>query len=517
MTEVVEVVFRWHRGDGITAIARALGADRKTVRKVVGWARQAGIRRDEALPPEHEVAALLAPRRAAASQPPPTPGRDRLVPVHAELEKMAKDPRISIRQMWRLHLGRHPEPYVAYNTFKGYVQSNFRQSTPEVSARLFVAPGHQAQVDFGYVGLMADSANRKQHKTWAFIMTLSYSRYRFVRFVFHQDARTWVDCHARAFEFFQAVPNTVVLDNLKAAVIKPDIYDPLLNPHYRECERHYGFAADTCKVRHPQHKGRVEAAVKTVRGQLLAGREFADIGAANAFALEWCRDEAGMMVHGTTKHKPREDFEQVERAAMLPLPAARFELANWSKASVHLDHMVVHGGAYYSVPTRYIGATLWLRATDRLVQFFLDGQLVKTHLPARPGEFRIDVADFPEGKRIFLLATAAVCRESAAAIGPATGEVMTRVLAHDTNQNRRKAQAILRLGERFGAVHLEGACRRALQHDNLRVDTLRGILEKGLACVSLEEEARSPAVAPPGFARSADYFAHALAPALGNG
>jgi transposase len=75
-------------------------------------------------------------------------------------------------------------------------------------------------------------------------MSLSYSRHRFVRFVFRQDIPRWIDCHIRAFEFFGAVPGSVVLDNIKAGVVKPDIYDPTLNRAYAELERHYGFVAD---------------------------------------------------------------------------------------------------------------------------------------------------------------------------------------------------------------------------------------------------------------------------------
>ncbi len=115
MIEVSEIVYRWHRGDGIATVARALGADRKTVRKFVRMAQKAGIRRDAPLPAEPELVALLKPTRAAAAVALPTPARDRLAPRHAELETMAKKPEVSIKQMWRLHLERHPEPYVGYN------------------------------------------------------------------------------------------------------------------------------------------------------------------------------------------------------------------------------------------------------------------------------------------------------------------------------------------------------------------------------------------------------------------
>src|SRR3990167_1043845 len=149
------------------------------------------------------------------------------------------------------------------------------------TVHLEIEAGQQAQVDFGYVGLMKDPISGKMHKAWAFIMTLSYSRYRFVRFVFRQDIKTWIDCHIRAFNFYGCVPKTVLLDNLKSGILKPDIYDPTINRTYAELERYYGFIADPAKVRIARHKGRVERSVSICRQQILAGRIFKDIEEAN--------------------------------------------------------------------------------------------------------------------------------------------------------------------------------------------------------------------------------------------
>lgn len=121
--------------------------------------------------------------------------------------------------------------------------------------RIETPAGEVAQVDFGSVGLMYDPESKRMRKAWAFIMTLCYSRHRFVRFVFRMDSANWIDCHIRAFEFFGGVPGSVVLDNLKPGVIKPDIYDPMLNRGYADLERHYGFVVDPAKVRSHKIKG----------------------------------------------------------------------------------------------------------------------------------------------------------------------------------------------------------------------------------------------------------------------
>lgn len=141
----------------------------------------------------------------------------------------------------------------------------------------------------------------------------------------------------RAFNFFGAVPKTVLLDNLKAGIIKPDIYDPTINRTYAELERYYGFIADPAKVRIARHKGRVERSVSICRQQILAGRTFKDIEEANTRALKWCRHENAHAVTRTTGQTPWEMFEGKEKARMLALPEKEFECPIWQSALVHKD------------------------------------------------------------------------------------------------------------------------------------------------------------------------------------
>lgn len=197
-------------------------------------------------------------------QAPLTPVQDRLVPYEALLAEWAQDPRVSQAQMWRLFKEEHPEVHVGLTAFKTYIRRHHRPTQEKCTVRLVTSPG-QAQVDFGYVGRMVDPQSGKLRKVWAFVMTLSCSRHRFVRFVFKQDTATWIDCHIRAFEFFGGVPQSILLDNLKASVVKPDLYDPTLNRHYQECERHYGFAADPAKAYSPQHKDHVSYCTSLIR------------------------------------------------------------------------------------------------------------------------------------------------------------------------------------------------------------------------------------------------------------
>ncbi len=120
---------------------------------------------------------------------------------------------MTAKQAWRLLRDDHGLQ-VGYTTVKSYVRAHIRKIGKTLTVRMETPPGQQAQVDFGYVGLMVDPQTGRRRKAWAFIMVLSHSRHRFVRFMFGQDSPTWIDCHRRAFEFFGGVPETVVLDNL---------------------------------------------------------------------------------------------------------------------------------------------------------------------------------------------------------------------------------------------------------------------------------------------------------------
>ncbi len=494
MTELIETIYQWHAGASISAVGRSLGLSRNTVKKYLGLAKKAGIERGRPLPDRSELAVILSSRSEGGCLPNrAAPAQAKLAEHHDWVKEVLKDRDITAKQIWRLLLEEH-QCQVGYSSVKRYLREHFPWSSKAPVMRLVVPPGRQAQVDFGYAGLMFDPESGRKRKAWAFIMVLSHSRHRFVRFVFRQDVLTWVDCHRRAFEFFGGVPETIVLDNLKAGVLKPDIYDPTLNRSYAECERHYGFLADPAKVRMARHKGKVERLVRVVRQQVLAGRRFQDIHEANRRALTWCRDEVGMRVHGTTQRKPYEHFMLAEKAALKPLPAEPFECPLWKECTVHSDQHVFFERAFYSLPSRYIGRKVWVRGGIRLVRIFLDEQLVKTHPRAPyPGFRRTDDADLPAPRLAYVMPVPTKLRAKAKQMGDHVHEVVDLLLKQHTIKNLRKVQGIMRLGDKYGPGRLDLASKRGLIYGKLTIKGLRHILEKGLDRLTAEEEAERAA------------------------
>ncbi len=220
----------------------------------------------------------------------------------------------------------------SYSAIKRFLR---RLDPPPVRAtvRIEVAPGEEAQVDFGFAGLLFDPDRGRLRRAWAFVMTLSCSRHEYVEFVFDQEVATWCRCHRAACEFFGGVPRRLVPDNLKAAIVHAALYDPEVQRVYRELAEHYGFLIAPCRPRTPEHKGKVEqGGVHYVKRNCLAGRAFRDVHDANGHALRWCLETAGRRLHGTIKQQPLVVFETVERAALLPLPPTPWAPVTWKQA-----------------------------------------------------------------------------------------------------------------------------------------------------------------------------------------
>jgi transposase len=350
---------------------------------------------------------------------------------------------------------------------------------PKATVALHFAPAEAAQVDFGTGPVLTDPATGKPRRTWAFVMTLCFSRHQYVEFVWDQTVATWLGCHRRAFEWFGAVPARVIIDNPKCAITRACYRDPVVQRAYAECAEGYGFKIDPCPPADPAKKGIVEAGVKYVKANFLPIRVFRDLADLNAQARTWVVDEAGIRIHGTTREPPLERFA-IERALMKALPVIAPDLGVWSRVSVHRDCHVQHERVLYSVPFALVGKRLWLRATDNVVAIHEDYRLVASHARARkPGERRTVTDHLPPEARAFFTRDRSWCASQARAVGPACVELIERLLADHVVERLRAAQGVLRLAEKYGPVRLEAACSRALIHASVQYRTVKTILAGG--------------------------------------
>ena len=498
---------RAHESD--RAISRRLGVSRNTIKGYRQWAEAhhllAGDLPDlatlEAL--RRQIPACAAPAQASSVEA-----------YRAEIAGALAQGR-QPRTIWRLLGQRHPEFAGSESAIWRLVQRLRANQPPEVVLRIETPPGEVAQVDFGFIGYLADGERDALRKAWAFVMTLAWSRHQYAELVFDQTIPTWLLCHQHAFEYFGGVPGRVVLDNLKAAIIRAYTteHDPEVQQTYRECAEHYGFLIDPCLPRKPQHKGKVERGGVGYLQQAFVPLlpPGVSLGEANRQLRQWLVTTAGLRVHGTTREVPLARFQHVERAALLPLPTSAYDPAVWKRCTLHRDGHVTFEKSYYSAPYRLIGQTLWLRAGLREIRLFSEPfELVATHSrAAQPGERHTQPDHLPVDKAWALTLTRPTCQAQAEAIGPATGQVVAELLADRPVDRFHTAVRVLRLAEPYTPARLEAACAVGLAYGDTRFCTLKRLLREGLETLPLAPTP-TPVAETLVFARSADELAQAI-------
>jgi transposase len=477
MVDIRELLRHMRSNRSDRGVQRETGVDRRTVKEYRAWARQQGLL-EGPLPPLEELQALVKQTLGSAPPPQNVSSVEGYRAVVAQLVKEGTE----VAAIWQRLKER--EYQGSYSSVLRFVRQLDRRA-PEVTVRVERKPGEEAQVDFGYAGRMIDLWTGELRKTWAFVMTLSWSRHQYVEFVFDQRVETWLELHRHAFEFFGGVPERVVIDNLKAAIVRACWDNPEVQQAYRECAEHYGFLISPCRPGTPEHKGKVEqGGVHYVKRNFLGGRRATPIGQANQDVLVWCNTTAGQRVHGTTKERPLVRFQQTEQARLKPLPATAYDLAIWKVVKLHRDCHIVFDKAYYSAPFRLVGQQLRVRGGSRRVRLYtLDYQLVASHPRAtRPGERQTDPLHLPGYKLAGLLMDRPACLALAIEIGPATQQVVATLLADAVIDRLPTARRLLRLREQFGHARLEAACARAVRFDDLNYMTVKHILVHGLDC-----------------------------------
>jgi transposase len=502
MNQLHDLINRLRAGESERRIGRDLQLSRPTVHKYRQWAQVQGyLDPAQPLPDSATLQAALG----SAAQPPQMISS---LAVHQAVVEQLLAQGVELTAIWQ-RLRDNYGYQGSYSAVRRFVQ-RLRPVEAEVFVRVQTAPGEELQVDFGSAGQLFDPVSGRARTAYVFVATLSYSRHQYAELVFDQKVPTWLGLHQRAFESFGGVPQRVVPDNLKAAVLKALVYDPVLGEAYRRLALHYGFLISPTVPATPRHKGKVENGIHYVKRNFLAGQQFVDIYVGNDQLGRWIREVAGTRMHGTTRQAPLRLFAEYEQAALQALPATAFTLLQIKPVKVHPDCHVTIDGSYYSAPYRYVEQTLEAHVSQQLVELYAGLELVVSHLRAtRPGQWQTRLADYPPAKAAYLIQTPAYCRQQATRLGPATRQVVDQLLADRPLDRLRAVQAILRLQQSVGPVRLEAACARALFFGDVRYRRIKDILNAALDREPLPEPA--PVSTQPAraftFARSShDFF-----------
>lgn len=354
--------------------------------------------------------------------------------------------------------------------------------------------GEEAQVDFGYLGVF-DRDDGKKVKVWVFCMVLSHSRLGHFEVVTDQSVETFIRCHIRAFEAFCGAPRMVRLDNLKSGVTVPDFFEPIIQEQYASFLAHYGSAAVPCRVRTPEHKGKVESGVKYVKNNFLRGLGHRDFGLLATDLLHWAGEVANRRTHGTTKRVPLEVWQQTEREALLPLPALRYEFYHVEERKVNRFGHVTFQNNYYSVPHHLVGQVLRLHSNGSLLRISLNGEEVALHrvLNSDRGCYITQDPHLPPHKQQH--GPEHYARRVEQEIGPEALELMHLMQQNHARHWKEKVRGLLRLCRLHPPQRVREACRRALDHGLCSYRSVRDI------CTVLEHAPPPTSFsAPPGAA-----------------
>ena len=468
-------------------IERELGVRRETISRYVQGARAVSK-------------AAKAPPGSEQAQPPPgSEGPLPPAPLFLSLEdsKPARAPTGSVSQcepfrqviLEKLELGlsaqRIHQDLLIEHGFAGSYYSVRRfvrrlgQSQPLPFRRMETAPGQEAQVDFG-TGAPIITDQGKRRKSYVFRIVLSHSRKAYSESVFHQTTESFIRCLENAFWHFGGVPQTLVIDNLRAAVSKADWYDPQLNPKIQSFGQHYGTVILPTKPYMPRHKGKVESGVGYVQDNGLKGRRFSSLNQQNRYLLEWERRIADTRIHGTTRRQVARVFAEVEKKTLRGLPTSHFPSFSEAQRSVHRDGHVEVDKSYYSVPPEYLGWQVWVRWDSRLVRIFNSRmEQIALHAKVEPGRFQTQDEHIHDRKRSGIERGAHWLLRKVSCLGDSAEQWARALLQERPIEGMRVLQGLLSLTKKYSHEQIDEACRIALSHGAFRLRTLREIIKRG--------------------------------------
>jgi transposase len=477
--EIEEVVRRWQAQESQRAIARATGLARETVKKYLAAAIGLGLSATGP-PPSSAVMIELQRLGIVAVQPVRrvAPQVAMLEPYREQIATWLDQDQLLLTRIQELLAGQGVA--VKYTTLRRYVRQAGLWKQPRSTVRMApTAPGEVAEMDFGKLGTLVNPVTGKRQVIYGLLVVLVYSRHAFVWPLLQQTLEATIEGLEEAWRFLGGLPVRLVLDNFPAAVAGPDALNPRPTRAFLEYSQARGLLLDPARVRHPKDKPHVENGVRYARERWWKGGQFSDLADARQQAAHWCREVAGLRVHGTTRRLPRVVFEDEERKHLQPYDGVPYDVPLWREVTVHPDHHVSVQYALYSAPSTTCppGSKLEARCDRTLVRLYRRSELVKVHPRQPKGGRSTDADDYPPERTAYAMRAPDRVVQQALKLGPNVGHFAERLLDGTFPWAKlRQGQKLLRLADRYTAERLDAACARALGFDLLEVRRVERIL-----------------------------------------
>jgi transposase len=490
-------------------IAASLGIGESTVGDYVSRARAVGIEWPAARElTETELEAKLF-RSVGRNEPPARVAID-FAWVHRELPRAG----VTLQTIWVEYrdaaTGKAPLKPYEYSRFCD-LYARWKKTLGLVMRQVHRA-GEKVFIDYsGKKPRIVDPATGEVTEVELFVAVLGASNYTFAEATRSQKLADFVGSTIRAFEYFGAVPEVVVPDQLRSAVSGPDRYEPDINPTYLEMAQHYGVTVIPARPRRPRDKAKVEGGVLIAQRWILAvlrHRTFFSLAALNeaiAELLERLNERPFQKLEGCRLSA----FEAIDRPAMRPLPSRRYELAEWRHAKVNIDYCITFDHRLYSVPYALVGQEVDVRATVSVVEILHRGERVASHRRSfgPKGASVIAEEHRPRAHRDYGRWPPERIVAWAANVGPQVGEVASAIMHRRTHPETgyRACLGLIRLADRYGRERVDAACARALAIESPSFKSVSAILKNGLdRAPRIETAARAPIAHE--HLRGASYF-----------
>ncbi len=361
----------------------------------------------------------------------------------------------------------------SYSNFSRYVAIKCNQNkSKDITIHIPRTAGESIEVDYsGDTWQIINPATGELVTVYLFVGTLGYSSHFFAEFTFSERLEDFIESHCRMFSFFGGVAKYLIPDNCKTAVTLAEKYDPELNQTYHDMASHYGAIVDPARVRRPQDKPHVEASVKVLQNDFLPrirNKTYTAISELNRDLMDYIKTKSleEMKDRGQSRH----DLFQKEKAHLLPLPVAPYEIFHFKKAKVHTDCHIQHNKNFYSVPYRYVGQEVSIRHNQRLLTVYVNSESIATHTVYKGhGHYSTNESHYPEKKIIDLHMTLLSLKKEASKVGPNTSILIERLFSCERHplKNVRKVQGILSLAKKHESKAIEYAAESALNYNKL--------------------------------------------------
>jgi transposase len=482
MRQAREIIrLKFSAGMATREIARRLGLAPSTVRETLSRLASAGLSwpLGEGLSDTDLEAGLYANRRSKRGHrlhaEPDWPA------VHRELKRK----HVTLQIVWDEYFAAQPGGY-SYSRFCELYRGFEKKLSPTM--RQTHAAGERLFVDYAGDGVpvVIDRHTGEMRKAQIFVAVLGASSFTFAHASWTQTLPDWIDAHVRALDAIGGVPELIVPDNTKTAIIKSCLYDPQVNRTYADMAAHFGTAILPARPRRPRDKAKVEQAVLIVERWLLGRlrhRTFhglADVNAAIADLMIHLNEARPIRRLGVTR---RQLLEEIDRPALRFLPAEPYEFSEWKKCRVGIDYHVEVDAHYYSVPYRLARTEVEARMTVRTVEVFLKGERIAAHRRSSGNHKHTTIQEhMPSSHRRYAGWTIDRIRDDARRIGPATAALCEVILESRPHpeQGFRACLGIVRLARPYGATRLEAAAERSLDIGARTYGSVKSILDNNL-------------------------------------